>query len=88
MRALLAAGARNDAAGLASEIAKHPKLGGYAAQKLTARIAVSLVHCPRCKDGELKAEMHTGSGREVKRSALAVQGMDRQAVADFLRARR
>ncbi len=84
MQALLGAGAKADAAAVADQVKQLPKLGNYAAQKITARIAVSLVHCPRCRAGVLKAAKVTGQGKQLVRQELSEQPMDRMAVMDLL----
>ena len=84
LNTLLSAAAKADAAALADEVKRLPKLGNRAAQKITARIAVSLVHCPRCREGTVKAAKVTGQGKQVVRSELLEQPMDRMAVMDLL----
>ena len=84
MKAMLAAAAKADGATLAQLAAKHPKLGNAAAQKLTLRTGVYLVHCPRCHDGLVKASQFTGAGNAVRRTEVAQQPMDRAGVVEFL----
>jgi hypothetical protein len=87
MQAMLAAAAGRDGAALASEIAKAPKVSRLRAGKLTARIGVYLVHCPRCHDGRLKTAVFSGSGQQVRRIELAEQPMESAVVSAFLAAR-
>jgi len=84
MRTILAAGARADAAAMADELKGRPKLRTNAAQKLSARIAVYLVHCPRCGEGTLKAAKITGKAKKIVRAEIAVQPIDRMASRDLL----
>jgi len=87
LAAILAAGASTLPAALHSEVAKVPKLGNYAAQKLSARLAVDLVYCRRCADGELKAIRLTGRGKQISRTELAQQSLGRETVTAFWRAK-
>jgi len=56
-----------------------------AAARLPARIAVSLVHCRRCHDGEVRAAMLTGKGNRIRRTPLPPSPASRDAIREFVR---
>jgi hypothetical protein len=84
---LFEAGSRGDADAFAAAAAEEcPRSQKRATGKLTARIQVKIVHCPRCAAGELKASHMTGRGKQLKLTPLATQALDR-GVAPRLLAR-
>ena len=68
--ALVAAVRKNDGAALSEFVARHRD---KAPRKLPARIAVTLVRCTRCHQGEIRAARLTRQGRRVKRRPIASQ---------------
>ncbi len=88
LAAMMQAAAQDDAHALAAEVGKHTKLGNYAAQKLTSRILVSLVRCPRCNEGALKAARQTGRGNQIRTTPIAEQPISASATVEYLRLER
>jgi hypothetical protein len=75
---LLEAGKAGDAAAFAGAVAEEGPLSRRrAAGKLSARVEVKVVHCPRCAAGELRASVMTGQGKQLKVTPLATQPMER-----------
>lgn len=59
------AAARSDATALNAALASAPSLGNYAAQKLTGRVSIWILRCPRCHEGVLTAHYETGAGKQI-----------------------
>jgi len=85
---ILDAAKRGDGAGLATALAEEgPLAGSRAANRMSSRIHVRLVHCRRCEAGELRASLLTGQGNEIKTAPLETQGLEKATVSEVLRAR-
>jgi hypothetical protein len=76
--------ASRDPGGLTQAIADHG-LKGRAADKLSARIWVHLVHCRRCAAGEFRADLVTGQGKKIRRKVLQRSTVEPATVASFFR---
>lgn len=75
---LVAAGRAGDAAAFAAAVEEAGPLSRKrAAEKLSARMHVRVVHCRRCGAGELRVQLATGQGNRVKRTALAGEPLER-----------
>jgi len=57
------------------------------AMRLPNRIVVHLTHCPTCSDGAIKAELLSGQGQHIKRTALTVAPVSKLIAADLVRSR-
>ncbi|HUB07713.1 MAG TPA: hypothetical protein VMB50_11955 [Myxococcales bacterium] len=80
MTAILGAGSRGEGAAVRQLLSQH---GSKVAGKLPARIEIALVHCKRCKQGELRGTMVTGQGRYIKRKLLSMQELAPAVVAEL-----
>jgi hypothetical protein len=79
---LYAAGAAGDPGAFASAVATSgPVKGSRKTEKLTARLHVRAVHCPRCGAGELRTQVATGQGKEIKLQPLSAQALERGVAA-------
>ncbi|HSN91761.1 MAG TPA: hypothetical protein VLS93_11085 [Anaeromyxobacteraceae bacterium] len=85
---LLAAGRAGDPAAFAAAAAEEgPLASRSAAEKLSARVHLQAVHCRRCGAGELRAQLVTGQGSQIRFAPLASQPLE-QGVAPRLASRR
>ncbi len=84
LQAITAASAK-DGPALEQALEEHGPKNAKAVEKLSARIWVRLVHCRRCAQGELRAELVTGQGQAIKRRTIAQAPVDRAVVASFLK---
>ncbi len=83
LQAIVAASAR-DGAVLGQALNEHGPKGVKAVEKLSARIWIHLVHCRRCAQGELRADLVTGQGKQIQRKPIARSPVSREVVASFL----
>lgn len=74
---LAAAQAGNPAAFAAAVAEGGPMSGRRAAEKLTARLHVRVVHCRRCAAGELRVALATGQGQNLKTQPLQAETLMR-----------
>lgn len=84
LQRILAASAQ-DGPALEGALNEHGPKGSKKVEKLSARIWIHLVHCRRCAQGELRADLVTGQGKQLKRQALVRTPVERSVVASFLR---
>jgi hypothetical protein len=85
---ILDAARRGDGAALATALAEEgPLAGSRAANRLSSRIHIRLVHCRRCEAGELRASLLTGQGNQLSTAPLETQGLEKATVSEVLRAR-
>jgi hypothetical protein len=84
LQAVLAAAAK-DGPSLEQALAEHGTVKDRSVEKLSARIWVHLVHCRRCGQGELRADLVTGQGKQVKRMVISRSPVDRAVVVSLQR---
>jgi hypothetical protein len=83
-----AAGA-GDGAGFTATVAEvGPLSARRATHKLDNRLQVRAVHCRRCGAGELRTELVTGQGKQVRSKPFSTQALERGVVARLLAARK
>jgi hypothetical protein len=75
---LYAAGSAGDPAAFRLAVdAAGPPAGTRKTEKLSARVHVRVVHCPRCAAGELRAQVATGQGSNLKLEPLSAHVLER-----------
>jgi len=73
---VFAAAAKADGPGAAALLDRHgPRARSKEAHAGNARIVFELAHCPGCGEGELKATLVTGQGKQIKREQLQAQSV-------------
>jgi hypothetical protein len=85
---MVAAGRSGDAAAFSAAVEEvGPLSRRRAADKLTARMYVRVVHCRRCGEGRLRIQLATGRGEHVKMTDLATEPLERGVAPRLLRRR-
>ncbi len=84
LQAIVAASTK-DGPALGQALNEHGPKATRAVEKLSARIWIQLVHCRHCAHGELRADLVTGQGKQIRRTALARTPVRADVVASFLR---
>ncbi len=70
LQAIVSASAM-DGAAFGQALSEHAPKGARAVEKLPARLWIHLVHCRRCGRGELRADLVTGQGKQLRRKPIA-----------------
>ncbi|HEY7956190.1 MAG TPA: hypothetical protein VII38_12900 [Polyangia bacterium] len=78
----------DSAEALAQRLAETPAQSRRSVGRVNARIAVNLVRCRHCHDGELVAEVVMGQGKQIKRRPLKRAQVPQATVAKWATSRR